>query len=295
MALYISAGRRRRTTIMVGVAAAIVGLLLGFLLGRGTTTTIDDRISASRDAGRKFAAALRVLPLEYEQAVTDDGESGGAAPIVERSLDGEQAALDAAPWLSDAQIAALRSNLDVVRSAPANDLPPDEFAAAVDEAVTAVEATFGLAAGDASGQRAHRVLRDVLPQRVRGLLPAGDVGVRVRLEGQADRELALALKAGDWRVVEARYNGGGFGGAYAAKLAAAAARYAAPGNGSALPRMLRIGDRGEDVKALQLRLPVEVDGIFGPLTDQAVREVQRQHGVAIDGIVGPITRGVLDL
>ena len=72
MALYISAGRRRRTTIMVGVAAAIVGLLLGFLLGRGTTTTIDDRISASRDAGRKFAAALRVLPLEYEQAVTDE-------------------------------------------------------------------------------------------------------------------------------------------------------------------------------------------------------------------------------
>ena len=70
---------------------------------------------------------------------------------MERSLDGEQAALDAAPWLSDAQIAALRSNLDVVRSAPANDLPPDEFAAAVDEAVTAVEATFGLAAGDASG------------------------------------------------------------------------------------------------------------------------------------------------
>lgn len=151
MALYISAGRRRRTTIIVGVAAAIVGLLLGFLLGRGTATTIDDRISASRDAGRKFAAALRVLPLEYEQAVTDDGESGGAAPIVERSLDGEQAALDAAPWLSDAQIAALRSDLDVVRSAPANDLPPDEFAAAVDEAVTAVEATFGLAAGDAAG------------------------------------------------------------------------------------------------------------------------------------------------
>ena len=39
MALYISAGRRRRTTIIVGVAAAIVGLLLGFLLGRGTATT----------------------------------------------------------------------------------------------------------------------------------------------------------------------------------------------------------------------------------------------------------------
>lgn len=169
--------------------------------------------------------------------------------------------------------------------------------------VKAAEQLDGVAAWEATSWGAFQVLGVNWPRLQYGrvaelvdacLTEAGQLDAFARfIEG--DRELARALQVGDWRVVEARYNGGGFGGAYAAKLAAAAARYAAPGNSAALPRMLRLGNRGDDVKALQLKLPVEVDGIFGPLTDQAVREVQRRHGVAVDGIVGPITRGVLDL
>lgn len=151
MALYISAGRRRRTTIVVGIAAIVVGIALGFLLGRGTATTIDDRVTEARDAGRKFAASLRVLPLEYEQAVTGDGEAGGADPIVRRALAGEQAAIDAAPWLGDAQIAALRSQIDDVRNAPERDLTPEDFAASVEDAVAVVEATFGIDRTDSTG------------------------------------------------------------------------------------------------------------------------------------------------
>jgi GH25 family lysozyme M1 (1,4-beta-N-acetylmuramidase) len=52
---------------------------------------------------------------------------------------------------------------------------------------------------------------------------------------------------------------------------------------------------GSDVADLQARLigrgfdPGPVDGLFGPQTDRAVRLFQRAAGVEIDGIVGPVT------
>jgi peptidoglycan hydrolase-like protein with peptidoglycan-binding domain len=65
-----------------------------------------------------------------------------------------------------------------------------------------------------------------------------------------------------------------------------------------LARMLHKGMSGEDVKALQDRLFVlglikMVDGIFGPATDNAVKEFQRQNSIAPDGIVGPQTWALL--
>ena len=64
-------------------------------------------------------------------------------------------------------------------------------------------------------------------------------------------------------------------------------------------RLLRRGSRGEDVRQLQLDLrnagfdPIQIDGIFGPNTDAAVREFQASRGLDVDGIVGPLTRAAL--
>ena len=66
------------------------------------------------------------------------------------------------------------------------------------------------------------------------------------------------------------------------------------------PGILRQGDRGGDVSVLQYMLALaaefdsaltdlQVDGIYGPRTAQAVREYQRTRGLQVDGVVGEQT------
>jgi N-acetyl-anhydromuramyl-L-alanine amidase AmpD len=55
-------------------------------------------------------------------------------------------------------------------------------------------------------------------------------------------------------------------------------------------RTLRRGDTGELVTELRRMLNIPgADGTFGPQTEAAVREFQRQHDMVPDGIVGPKT------
>ena len=58
---------------------------------------------------------------------------------------------------------------------------------------------------------------------------------------------------------------------------------------------LRKGSRGEEVATLQRKLNLIPDGIFGPLTDEAVRDFQNSHSLAVDGIVGPKTWAALGI
>ena len=59
--------------------------------------------------------------------------------------------------------------------------------------------------------------------------------------------------------------------------------------------MLKSGSRGEDVKTVQRILDLAlVDGIFGPITDSAVKGLQRTEKLVVDGIVGPATWAALD-
>lgn len=57
-----------------------------------------------------------------------------------------------------------------------------------------------------------------------------------------------------------------------------------------LGKWLRNGSTGDTVKYLQAALgDLKVDGIFGALTEKAVRKFQRQHKIQIDGVVGAQT------
>lgn len=57
---------------------------------------------------------------------------------------------------------------------------------------------------------------------------------------------------------------------------------------------LRRPTTGEQVKQVQAKLKVPIDGNFGPKTEAAVRAFQRDHGLVPDGIVGPKTWATLD-
>lgn len=64
-------------------------------------------------------------------------------------------------------------------------------------------------------------------------------------------------------------------------------------------RLLRFGNRGDDVKDVQKALkvlaysPNGVDGIFGEGTLLAVKNFQKDHGLFVDGVVGEKTRKML--
>lgn len=59
--------------------------------------------------------------------------------------------------------------------------------------------------------------------------------------------------------------------------------------GNNIMTTIKLGSRGEDVKILQGRLNLLQDGIFGPLTQEAVKEFQQSKGLVPDGIVGANT------
>lgn len=63
--------------------------------------------------------------------------------------------------------------------------------------------------------------------------------------------------------------------------------------------LLHQGSRGKTVKALQTQLHQlnyfngDLDGIYGPLTEEAVKAFQKANHIAVDGVVGPNTYAAL--
>lgn len=57
---------------------------------------------------------------------------------------------------------------------------------------------------------------------------------------------------------------------------------------------LKMNSKGLDVKMLQEKLGLKVDGIFGKMTFEAVKKFQAEHGLKVDGIVGPKTNEELN-
>lgn len=58
---------------------------------------------------------------------------------------------------------------------------------------------------------------------------------------------------------------------------------------------IKNGSRCQEVKILQQKLNLSADGVFGTMTEAAVKNFQRTHGLTADGIVGPQTWAALGI
>lgn len=56
---------------------------------------------------------------------------------------------------------------------------------------------------------------------------------------------------------------------------------------------IRVGSTGETVRAVQDKLGITSDGVFGPGTERAIRDWQTANGLTADGIVGPKSLAVM--
>jgi peptidoglycan/xylan/chitin deacetylase (PgdA/CDA1 family) len=70
------------------------------------------------------------------------------------------------------------------------------------------------------------------------------------------------------------------------------------GTSTSYPGLLRVGSTGTAVRTLQQALAnkgysLSPDGVFGPITQSAVKSFQSSQGITADGIVGPVTWGKL--
>ena len=59
-------------------------------------------------------------------------------------------------------------------------------------------------------------------------------------------------------------------------------------------KTLKKGSKGEDVRYLQRILNLVDDGIFGEITEEAVKSFQEAHGLGVDGVVGKLTWAELE-
>jgi hypothetical protein len=80
-----------------------------------------------------------------------------------------------------------------------------------------------------------------------------------------------------------------------AMLALAGGIAAVPVEAAAADTKAGASSKRGDVRALQRKVGVAADGVFGPATERALKRWQRRHGLVADGIAGPQTRSAMGL
>lgn len=108
----------------------------------------------------------------------------------------------------------------------------------------------------------------------------------------------VAISLGDGRTIEARgrkygtgvFNARGRRWTHGGLIPGADYSVVAPVKSVGFTEVLKVGSKGVNVKALQLKLGLKPDGVFGPKTKAAVIAFQKRHGLKADGVFGPISR-----
>ncbi|MCU1496286.1 MAG: hypothetical protein JWM47_239 [Acidimicrobiales bacterium] len=143
MALYVTAGARRRRTIVISVATMAAGLVFGLLIGRATAPTANDRIRSIQTDARQTASGLRVISLHDESGAISTAApgDGGVRLVLARTRAELTDELDRAIWVSGAQRRQLLGGLDALVAR--KDEGSAAFGRAAEVLAERIDATFG--------------------------------------------------------------------------------------------------------------------------------------------------------
>lgn len=100
--------------------------------------------------------------------------------------------------------------------------------------------------------------------------------------------VAICTKESNWKNVK-----GAHGEIGVCQVTPASLSHAFGANTEIPKPVLGYGSTGNYVKVLQSLIGVKADGLYGPITDRAVRQYQVSHNLVPDGLVGPLTWGSL--
>jgi hypothetical protein len=144
MALYISAGRRFRRTLVIASVAAVVALAIGYLIGHQQVPSISERVTEVQQDGESQATGLERLSIEYEQVLagTDNLDSSVLQPLDDLRTE-LQSTMDRAPWLTSDQRAAMLDAVSQVRQNAVDGVPLDSFTASANAAATLIRQDLG--------------------------------------------------------------------------------------------------------------------------------------------------------
>ena len=147
MALYLPASARRRRLIVVAVVAVLVGLGLGWAIGRASAPTVADHVSSTRARAHELDARLQSLPFEYDKARsagTDLTAPGGPVSALDQAVADTRSLAEDAPWLSTAQRAVVVTAVQTARDGAASGVASEQFQTDIDRAVAAVNDAVGI-------------------------------------------------------------------------------------------------------------------------------------------------------
>jgi hypothetical protein len=151
LAIYVPPSTRRRRLVLLVLAGLVVGLGAGFGIGRATSSGVDDAVSSVKTEATDAAVALQRIPIEYQQALDDAvGESSGTLTgAIARARSELDQAWDDASWFGPGVRRPVDDAIDAVDEVARQRGNPEQFQAAVDAAVSAIEAAFGVSVAGA--------------------------------------------------------------------------------------------------------------------------------------------------
>lgn len=145
MALYIPAGRRKRNALLVAGAALVLGLVLGWAIGRAQAPSVADKVASVQRDADDLVTRVGALPIEYEQGFAGTGDSidkGVLVPVGTIQRD-TVTLLDRAPWISQSGRNAALDAVASVKQAASDKVRPLRFATVVRLAQADLRKAFG--------------------------------------------------------------------------------------------------------------------------------------------------------